>query len=98
LKATSARGGGNGHVTWKFNSSGGKWRWETADILRALFAQSDGWLELAVVGTVATLIPTIRVVDPEIILLDLTLSLRDPLGFISRKRDGTFSAPVRPVR
>ena len=55
---------------------------ETAENLRALFAESDGELELAVVGTVATLIPTIRVVDPEIILLDLALSLRDPLDAV----------------
>ena len=65
---------------------------DTAEILRALFAQSEGGLELAVVGTVATLIHTIRVVDPEIILLDLALSLRDPLDavhLVHRSAPGT---------
>ena len=52
---------------------------ETAEVLRALFAESEAGLELAVVATVATLIPTIRIVDPELILLDLALSLHDPL-------------------
>ena len=65
---------------------------ETAETLRALFADSAGGLELAVVATVATLIPTIRVVDPEIILLDLALSLRDPLDavhLVHRSAPGT---------
>jgi diguanylate cyclase (GGDEF)-like protein len=52
---------------------------ETAEALRALFAESEGGLELAVVATVATLIPTIRIVDPELILLDLALSPHNPL-------------------
>jgi DNA-binding NarL/FixJ family response regulator len=65
---------------------------DTAETLRALFADSGGGLELAVVGTIATLIPTIRVVDPEIILLDLALSLRDPLDavhLVHRSAPGT---------
>ena len=43
-------------------------------------------------GTVATLVATIRVVDPEIILLDLALSLRDPLDavhLVHRSAPGT---------
>jgi diguanylate cyclase (GGDEF)-like protein len=55
---------------------------ETAEILRALFADSAGGLELAVVATVTAIISTIRRVDPEIILLDLALSLRDPLDVV----------------
>jgi len=65
---------------------------ETAETLRALFAESEGGLELAVVSTIATLIPTIRVVDPEIILLDLALSLGDPLDavhLVHRSSPGT---------
>lgn len=65
---------------------------ETAETLRALFADSDRGLELAVVSTIATLIPTIRLVDPEIILLDLALSLRDPLDgvhLVHRSAPGT---------
>lgn len=65
---------------------------DTAETLRALFAESEGELDLAVVGTIATLIPTIRIVDPEIILLDLALSLRDPLDavrLVHRSAPGT---------
>ena len=65
---------------------------DTAETLRALFAESEGELDLAVVGTIATLIPTIRIVDPEIILLDLALSLRNPLDavrLVHRSAPGT---------
>jgi diguanylate cyclase (GGDEF)-like protein len=67
---------------------------ETAETLRALFAQSEGGLELAVVSTVATLIPTIRVVDPEIIFLDLALSLRDPLDAVRLVHRSAPGAPL----
>ena len=33
-------------------------------------------------STLANLIPTIKVVDPEIVLLDLELSMRDPLDAV----------------
>jgi diguanylate cyclase (GGDEF)-like protein len=65
---------------------------ETAETLRSLFAESEAGLELAVVSTVSTLIPAIRIVDPEIILLDLTLSLCDPLDsvrLVHRSAPGT---------
>jgi len=65
---------------------------DTAETLRALFDGSEEALELAVVATVATLIPTIRMLDPEIILLDLSLSLRDPLDavhLVHRSAPGT---------
>ena len=55
---------------------------ETADTLRVLFPDSAGGLQLTVVSSMATLIPTVKVVDPEIILLDLELSLRDPLDAV----------------
>jgi diguanylate cyclase (GGDEF)-like protein len=55
---------------------------ETAETLRTLFPESAGGLLLTVVSSLATLIPTVKVVDPEIILLDLTLSLRDPLDAV----------------
>jgi diguanylate cyclase (GGDEF)-like protein len=67
---------------------------DTAETLRALFDGSEGTLELAVVATVATLIPTIHVVDAEIILLDLSLSLRDPLDAVHRVHR---SAPRTPL-
>ena len=52
---------------------------ETSRILGGLFSGPGGGLELTVVSTLATLSPTIKVVDPEIVLLDLELSMRDPL-------------------
>jgi len=55
---------------------------ETSRILGALFAGPGGGLELTVVSTLANLIPTIKVVDPEIVLLDLELSMRDPLDAV----------------
>jgi len=65
---------------------------DTAETLRALFGGAEDGLELAVVSTIATLIPTVRMVDPEIILLDLALSLRDPLDavhLVHRSAPGT---------
>jgi len=52
---------------------------ETVDILRMLFPDTAGGLDLTVVSTMATLIPTVKAIDPELIILDLELSLRDPL-------------------
>ena len=51
---------------------------ETAEALHALYPEAEKGMELTVVSTVATLLATIGVVKPEIILLDLSLSLREP--------------------
>ncbi|HLZ91003.1 MAG TPA: diguanylate cyclase [Candidatus Acidoferrum sp.] len=50
---------------------------EVSEALRSLYANTDPGLELTVVSTIATLMPTIKIVDPEVILLDLSLSLRE---------------------
>jgi diguanylate cyclase (GGDEF)-like protein len=55
---------------------------ETAEALRALYPETEKGMELTVVSTVATLLATIKVVNPEIILLDLSLSLREPLDAV----------------
>jgi diguanylate cyclase (GGDEF)-like protein len=55
---------------------------ETVDTLGALFPDSTGGLDLTVVSTMATLIPTVKMVDPELILLDLELSLSAPLDAV----------------
>jgi diguanylate cyclase (GGDEF)-like protein len=39
-------------------------------------------MDLTVVSTVATLLATIKIVDPEVILLDLGLSLREPMDAV----------------
>ena len=49
---------------------------ETAEVVRKLFHDAATGLELTVVATMATLIPTIKVVDSEIILLDLEFCRR----------------------
>jgi len=55
---------------------------ELASALHALYAGSDPGLDLTVVSTIATLLPTIKVVDPEVILLDLALNLREPMDAV----------------
>lgn len=55
---------------------------EVAAALHELYAKSELGLDLTVVSTVATLLPTIKVVDPEVILLDLQLDLREPLDAV----------------
>lgn len=55
---------------------------EAAAALHALYAGSDPGLDLTVVSTMATLLPTIKIVDPEAILLDLELSLREPMDAV----------------
>jgi len=55
---------------------------ETAGALHELYAGSDPGLDLTAVSTIATLLPTIKVVEPEVILLDLRLNLREPLDAV----------------
>jgi diguanylate cyclase (GGDEF)-like protein len=55
---------------------------ETVATLGALFPDGTGGLDLTMVSTIATLIPTVKMVDPELILLDLELSLSDPLDAV----------------
>jgi diguanylate cyclase (GGDEF)-like protein len=55
---------------------------ETVDTLEALYPDSTGGLDLTVVSTMATLIPTVKMVDPELILFDLELSLSDPIDAV----------------
>ena len=55
---------------------------EAAAALRALHPEREGTMELTIVSTISTLLPTIKVVDPEVILLDLSLSLREPFDAV----------------
>src|SRR5882672_9376923 len=55
---------------------------EAAAALHALYSGNDPGLDLTVVSTVATLLATIKVVDPEVILLDLSLNLREPMDAV----------------
>lgn len=61
------------------------------ETLRELFPESETDLELTVVSTVATLLSTIKIADPEVILLDLALNLHDPydaVRFVRRSAPG----------
>lgn len=55
---------------------------EAAAALNEVYAKSEPGLDLTIVSTVATLLPTIKVVDPEVILLDLKLDLREKLDAV----------------
>jgi diguanylate cyclase (GGDEF)-like protein len=50
--------------------------------LHSLYPGNDPGLDLTVVSTIATLLATIKVVDPEVILLDLALNLREPMDAV----------------
>ena len=55
---------------------------EAAEALRSLYAGREHAIEITRVSTIATLLPTITITDPEVILLDLSLSLREPLDAV----------------
>jgi len=55
---------------------------EVAAALHAAYAGTDPGLDLTVVSTISTLLPTIKIVDPEVILLDLALDLREPMDAV----------------
>lgn len=55
---------------------------EVAGLLRSLYAGNERGLEITIVSSIATLLPTIKVTDPEIIFLDLSLNLREPLDAV----------------
>jgi two-component system, cell cycle response regulator len=55
---------------------------EVAEALHELYAGNDPGLDLTMVSTIATLLATIKVVDPELILLDLAMNLREPMDAV----------------
>jgi len=46
---------------------------EASQGLRALYADTPGGVELTIVSTIGTVLPTMKVVNPEVLLLDLAL-------------------------
>jgi diguanylate cyclase (GGDEF)-like protein len=67
---------------------------EAAASLRALFPEGQRRLDLTVVSTISTLIPTISVVNPEVIFLDLSLAHPYPRDVVRRVHR---SAPAVPL-
>jgi PleD family two-component response regulator len=57
---------------------------EVASSLRLLYPESLGELALTIVASAATLFPTIGIVNPEVILLDLSLTHPEPLDIVRR--------------
>lgn len=55
---------------------------EAIEAIRALFAGRDSDLQLTVVSTTATLLSSLKVADPEIILLDLSLYISEPFDAV----------------
>jgi diguanylate cyclase (GGDEF)-like protein len=67
---------------------------EAAQALRALFSSPEHALELTAVSSVTTLIPTLGVVDPEIILLDLAVAQPHPKETIRRVHRAAPNIPI----
>lgn len=57
---------------------------EAAASLRVLFPEDQHRLDLTMVSTISTLLPTIHVVNPEVIFLDLALARPEPLDVVRR--------------
>ena len=67
---------------------------ETTAALRALYPEAQDGLELTIVSTIATLIATLEIVNPEVIFVDLSLAHPDPLEAVRRVHR---SAPEVPL-
>ena len=67
---------------------------ETTQSLRAVFPEKEARLDLTVVSTVMTLLPTLKVVGPEILLLDLSLAQPNPLDTVKRLHRSAPGVPL----
>ncbi|HEY2460342.1 MAG TPA: diguanylate cyclase [Candidatus Acidoferrum sp.] len=67
---------------------------EASQVLRKLFFEREDSLELTVVSSITTLLPTIGVVSPEIILLDLKLAQPDPADGARRVHRSAPGVPL----
>lgn len=67
---------------------------EVAGALRALFPAAQVRLDLTVVSAVSILIPTVEIVNPEVIFLDLSLAGPDPLDAVRRVHRAAPAAPL----
>jgi two-component system cell cycle response regulator len=67
---------------------------ETAGALRALFPAEQDTLELTIVSAVSILIPTLEIVNPEVILLDLALAHPNPLEAVRRVHRAAPAVPL----
>jgi diguanylate cyclase (GGDEF)-like protein len=67
---------------------------ETAAALRALYSEGQDGLELTNVSSVSTLVATLEIANPEVILLDLALGHPNPLDAVRRVHRSAPAAPL----
>jgi two-component system, cell cycle response regulator len=67
---------------------------EAATSLRVLFPADQNRLDLTLVSSVSTLIPTIQAVNPEVIFLDLALARPEPLEAVRRVHRAAPDVPL----
>jgi len=67
---------------------------ETTSVLRALYPEDHGELELTIVSGISTLIATLEIVHPEAIFLDLALALPEPFGAVRRVHRAVPEVPL----
>jgi len=67
---------------------------EAGGALREAYREAEGQLEITDVGSMATLLPTISIVSPDLVLLDLALAGPDPVDAVRRVHR---SAPKVPL-
>ena len=67
---------------------------EAGGALREAYREADGQLEITDVGSITTLLPTISMVNPDVVLLDLALAAPDPVDAVRRVHR---SAPKVPL-
>lgn len=67
---------------------------EAAASLRALYPEGQDGLELTNVSSVSTLIATLEIANPEVIILDLSLAQPDPLDAVRRVHRSAPAAPL----
>src|SRR5271155_2470288 len=67
---------------------------QAAQSLRALFSAPEHALELTAVSTVTTLLATLSVVSPEIILLDMSVAYPNPRETVRRVHRAAPSIPL----
>jgi diguanylate cyclase (GGDEF)-like protein len=67
---------------------------ETARALRALFPLDQGRMDLTMLAALSTLVPSIEIVNPEIILIDLSLAQPDPLAAVRRIHRAAPAVPL----
>jgi len=66
----------------------------TVGSLQEALQKTEQPLDLTVVGSVSTLLPSIKLVDPEIIFLDLSLAQPEPTDIVRRLHRATPRVPI----